>query len=118
MGTLTMKVLVTVFMLACAVSPLELGHLEDEDIPSPRYNCPMMDIDLGGNDLDSFSGVDTWQTCAHICNIAYESNCKFWTWAGVIWEEGSSWNNRCILKSSDSGMRPFSGAVSGERGCV
>merc|ERR1712126_92665 len=103
MGTLTMKILVSVFMLACAVSPLELEHLEDEDIPSPRYNCPMMDIDLLGNDLDAFSGVDNWQTCAHICNIAYESNCKFWTW-----NPAGSGNLRCYLKSSGSGMKPNS----------
>merc|ERR1719285_1046201 len=105
-----MKVLVAMAMLTSAVSSLEFGHL---------YNCPMMDIDLGGNDLDAFSGVDDWQTCAHICNIAYESNCLFWTWSGnATWEEGSWWNNRCLLKSSDSGMRPWPGAISGQRGCL
>merc|ERR1711970_98008 len=125
----TMKVLVAMAMLTSAVSSLEFGHLVDSgqmdsgqvdnDVPSSQYNCPMMDIDLGGNDLDAFSGVDDWQTCAHICNIAYESNCLFWTWSGnATWEEGSWWNNRCLLKSSDSGMRPWPGAISGQRGCL
>lgn len=110
------------FILSLAMFQLQLlmdpGQV-DNDVPSSQYNCPMMDIDLGGNDLDAFSGVDDWQTCAHICNIAYESNCLFWTWSGnATWEEGSWWNNRCLLKSSDSGMRPWPGAISGQRGCL
>merc|ERR1712181_95310 len=110
MGQFTMKVLVAMAMLTSVLSSLEFGHLVDDDVPSPRYNCPMLDIDLSGNDLDDFSGVDNWQTCAHICNIAYESNCLFWTW--------NSHSNRCILKSSDSGMKPSEGAISGQRGCL
>ena len=46
----------------------------DFDVPSSRYNCPMMDIDLGGNDLDAFSGVDDWQTCGRI--FLYENDVK------------------------------------------
>ena len=59
------------FILSLAMFQLQLlvdsGQVDssqvDNDVPSSRYNCPMMDIDLGGNDLDAFSGVDDWQTC-------------------------------------------------------
>merc|ERR550519_427371 len=79
------------------------GNMEDA-----HYNCPMIDIDLYGHDLDKFYDIGSWQECAHICNIAYTSNCKFWTFG----------YGNCGLKSSDAGMRPTSGAVSGERGCT
>ena len=75
-----------------------------KDVPLPRYNCPMVDIDLLGNDLEHVTGIGSWQECgmshnksnclfghcpfhkiidyeiivlAHICNIVHESNCKF-----------------------------------------
>ena len=46
----------------------------DNNVPSSQYNCPMMDIDLGGNDLDAFSGVDDWQTCGRV--FLYENDVK------------------------------------------
>ena len=113
-----------------------------KDVPLPRYNCPMVDIDLLGNDLEHVTGIGSWQECgmshnksnclfghclfhkiidyeivvlAHICNIVHESNCKFWTWSGY---DGSAPHERCLLKSSASGMTPYHGARSGQRGCV
>ena len=95
-----------------------------KDVPLPRYNCPMVDIDLLGNDLEHVTGIASWQECgmshkksnclighcpfhkiinyeivvlAHICNIVHESNCKFWTWSGY---DGSAPHERCLLKSS------------------
>merc|ERR1711934_1228480 len=106
-------VLATTLFAQC-VSPLygfrfaqNLGNMEGS-MDDANYNCPMIGIDLYGHDLDTFYGIGSWQECAHICNIACTSNCKFWTFAG----------GNCYLKSSDAGMRPTSGAVSGERGCT
>merc|ERR1712223_1053505 len=108
MGTVRMKTFLMA-LLATAVFAKNLQQVSEEDTPSPRYSCPMEGINLHGNDLDAFFHIGTWQECGHICDIAYSSNCKFWTWnAG----EG------CYLKSSDAGMQPGHYAtMSGEKGC-
>ena len=41
----------------------DFGEVKDQDAPSLRYNCPMIDIDLEGNDLDHFHGIPSWQEC-------------------------------------------------------
>ena len=49
----------------------------------------------------------------HICNVAYSSNFKFWSW-----NNNDNWNKECYIKSSDAGQRYEDGLVSGERGCL
>ena len=56
--------LIVLAAAAAAVLAQDLGQVEVEDAPSPRYNCPMIDIDLdSGNNLDWFRGIETWQEC-------------------------------------------------------
>ena len=45
-----------------------------KDVPLPRYNCPMVDIDLLGNDLEHVTGIGSWQECGMSHN---KSNCLF-----------------------------------------
>ena len=59
-----MKTFLVALAAAAAVLAQDLGQVEVEDAPSPRYNCPMIDIDLdSGNNLDWFRGIETWQEC-------------------------------------------------------
>merc|ERR1712126_113178 len=98
---------------------LALAVMADNDkteiAPAHTFNCPMVDIDLNGNDLDNFPTIDNWQECAHICNAVSASDpgrCRFWTFNPV-----EIYNSGCWLKSSSDGMRPSQGLISGERGC-
>merc|ERR1711909_12933 len=113
-------VLATTLFAQC-VSPLygfrfaqNLGNMEGS-MDDANYNCPMIGIDLYGHDLDTFYGIGSWQECAHICNIACNSNCKFWTYYP---SPTSPWYQSCYLKSSDAGMMPNSDTFSGQRGCT
>merc|ERR1712037_278411 len=108
-SSVRMKTLLVVLTAAAAVFAQDLGQAEEKDAPSSRYNCPMYDIDFYANDLHVFHGIPSWQECAQICNIASTSNCKFWSWEATA---------GCHLKSTDAGMRPFAGVVSGQIGCV
>ena len=56
-----MKTFLVVLATAAAVFAQDLGQAKDA--LSPRYNCPMYDIDLQGNDLDVFPGITSWQEC-------------------------------------------------------
>ena len=46
-----------------AVFVQDFGEVEEQDAPSPRYSCPMVDIDLYGFDVDHFHGIPNWQEC-------------------------------------------------------
>merc|ERR1712212_441846 len=94
-------------VLAATLFAQNLGHMEDY-MGDAQYNCPLNDIDFFGHNLDIFYSIGSWQECAHICNIAYTSNCKFWTYN----------HDNCYVKSSDAGLMSKSGVVSGERGCT
>ena len=48
---------------AAAVFAKDFGEVEEQDAPSPRYNCPMVDIDFYGHDVDHFHGIPNWQEC-------------------------------------------------------
>merc|ERR1711887_433191 len=111
MGPVKMKTFLLV--LATAVFAQDFAQAEAEvEAPSPRYNCPMMDINLYGYDLDGYENIGTWQDCAHICNALGSSRCKFWTW------NGGNPNNDCWIKNSNEGMMAYDGKVSGEVGCT
>ena len=58
-----MKTLLVVLAAAATVFAQDLGQAEEKDAPSPRYNCPMYDIDLNGYDLHVFHGIPSWQEC-------------------------------------------------------
>merc|ERR1711962_510876 len=98
---------------------LALAVMADSDkieiAPAHTFNCPLVDIDLLGNDLDYFPTIANWQECAHICNAVSASDpgrCRFWTFCPLdICQSG------CWLKSSADGMQPREGRISGERGC-
>ena len=57
-----MKTLLVV-LAAAAVFAQDLGRVEKENALSPRYDCPMYDINLYGHDLDVFEGIPSWQEC-------------------------------------------------------
>merc|ERR1711915_894733 len=112
MGSATLQlVMVTMrfFWLFLALAVMA-DNDKSEIAPAHSFNCPMVDIDLWGNDLDQFPTIDNWQECAHICNAVSASDpgrCRFWT----LHHSG------CWLKSSADGMKPKEGCISGERGC-
>ena len=59
-------VLLALIAIGSALPRLEsqdFGEMEEQDAPSPRYNCPMVDIDLMGYDVDHFHGIPNWQEC-------------------------------------------------------
>merc|ERR1712126_290978 len=96
---------------------LALAVMADKDqiAPAHTFNCPMVDIDLSGNDLDNFPTIDNWQECAHICNAVSASDpsrCRFWTF-----DPYNGCCPGCWLKSSADGTMPREGNISGERGC-
>merc|ERR1712126_120221 len=95
----------TFLLVTAAVFAQNLVQAVEED--SPRYSCPMLDIDFHGHDLDLFRGIGSWQECGHICLIA--PDCKFWTWHSA--------DGVCFIKSSDAGMVTIAGCISGEREC-
>merc|ERR1711872_29339 len=111
MGTVTgMKMLLLVLAASAVLArDLEVIQSRFDNDNNYDYDCPMHGIDLWGNDLDKIHGIGSWEACAHICNIAWEANCQFWTWH-------TEWHD-CTLKSSDTGMTGHPAAISGERGC-
>ena len=36
---------------------------DDLGVISPRYDCPIHDVDMDGNVLDQFFGIGSWQEC-------------------------------------------------------
>merc|ERR1712004_92757 len=118
MGTIVIMRVFLLFTLASAVFAENLNQVQRSkdntlDATEDNFNCPMLDIDLNGNDQLHFSSIDSWRECADICNVLGESYCKFWTFNPVDPE-----NLGCWLKYSASGMSPIEGFVSGERGCT
>ena len=51
------------FLLVLAAAVVFAQDLGKEMAPSPRYNCPLYDIDIYGNDIDSFLAIGMWQEC-------------------------------------------------------
>ena len=54
---------VLIFLAAAAAAVVFAQDLGDEKALSPRYNCPLYDIDIYGNDIDSFLAIGMWQEC-------------------------------------------------------
>ena len=67
-------------------------------------DCIEVDIDYYGSDL-SHSIEDSWQSCAESC--LEDDHCRYWTFTG-----------RCFRKSTASGRRPKTDAISGSQFCV
>merc|ERR1712037_326527 len=103
------SVIMRIFLLVLAAVAVFAQDLDVvEEAPSPRYNCPLLDIDFYGDNIDRFLAIGMWQECGHICNIV--PDCNFWTW--------NTADGFCQIKSSEGVLSPYTGAISGERGCV
>merc|ERR1719334_1498180 len=76
--------------------------------PEPRYSCPEADVRFDGHNIDELHHVANWQNCGAACSL--NTLCLYWTWG--------SYDNRCLLKNSDAGLKKSPGAYSGERGCL
>merc|ERR1712241_708705 len=104
LSILAMKVVTLVLLgISCMV-------LANKD--APKYSCPEIDVDFHGSDITCGSGcgvpgVPTWEDCGTICQ--HTDDCRFWTWA--------SDDNKCFLKSSDTGLGLFNGLISGAKDC-
>merc|ERR1712080_72521 len=74
---------------------------------SDSYSCPEMNVDMNGNDIEAFKGIETWNECGEICEGSF--NCRFWTWTDL---------HECWLKTSDEGLaHDVKGCISGAKGC-
>merc|ERR1711970_126693 len=108
MGPVIMTPL-TIFAVFLSTTVGQGAFVQDDELsPDLGFNCPMIDIDFQWHDVDEVDGIDDWKQCGHLCNLVSESTCKFWT---------LTWDNRCILKSSNEGAHVYPGAISGQRGC-
>ena len=81
--------------------------------------CPEWDTDYDGNNITPGSiadlpETDTWEQCGQMCND--ERSCTHWTWLGN--HVGDTFKRRCILKTSDNGVRSYAGVVSGDGNCT
>ena len=65
------------------------------------------DIDYSGNDVHDIPGVETWRECSEHC--VNHTGCEYWT--------HKEFDKDCFLKSSDSGRKSESHAVSGRKEC-
>jgi hypothetical protein len=74
--------------------------------------CAKFGIDYKGNDIDSVTGVSSWQACAKLCKN--HRSCSYWSWR----MPGGHDARKCWLKSSDNGRKDRDDQISGHYSCT
>eukprot|EP00047_Mylnosiga_fluctuans_P006639 m.248165 g.248165 ORF g.248165 m.248165 type:complete len:903 (-) comp15649_c0_seq1:81-2789(-) len=84
----------------------------------PPGTCTFeQDIDYAGNDLYFIDDTTGGDACCKAC--MGEPRCTAWSWTNVTFaatrDSSVPWANRCYLKTSTAGRKPYPGHVSGTR---
>ena len=77
-------------------------------------DCPEVNIDYYGNDLQGPVIAETWQDCSDYCRTL--QGCNYWSYVSDSFPTASM-HKACFLKTSNSGRQASFGVLSGSRDC-
>ena len=61
-------------------------HHVDPVLPCPVYGWNVNTGNVNGRLIISYSNINSWNTCAHLC--ADNASCKYWTWTEANFPRG------------------------------
>ena len=85
-----------------------LAGLERRPSEKSTGRCVEYGIDYFGYDIDRIYNINHWSDCGQKCHD--HRSCSYWTWIPT--------ENKCCLKSSNSGWRIEVGHMSGSYDCL
>jgi len=99
---------------------LLVKHLYNNTIMGTKnchsLDCPIVDIDYHGHDIEGIQNVLSWQDCATKCRENQDRGCRYWSWLSETYV-GVAKKNTCFIKTSDAGREIEHGILSGAIDC-